>query len=264
MSEAMSKTNTNDIKAGVQQQFGQVAANYSTSTVHAQGVDLIEMVKAANLTGQEKVLDAGCGTGHTALNFAPHVAQVIALDFTAGMLEQGRKLASERNLDNIDFQLGDVEKLKFADGEFDVVVSRYSAHHWPHPQNALHEFWRVLRPGGQFILSDVVSFNDFTADTFLQAIELLRDTSHVRDHTVEQWLTMLTTAGFQAEPVFTWDVEIEFTSWVKRMATPAPNVTMIQALFDGAPQEVRTALQVQPNYSFAFQGGLLRSRKVAG
>jgi len=257
----MSTTNTIDIKAMVQQQFDQVAVNYSTSTVHAQGVDLVEMVKAARLTGQEKVLDVGCGTGHTALTFAPHVAQVIAVDFTAGMLEQGRQLAADRALNNIEFRLGDAENLNFADHEFDLVVSRYSAHHWPHPQNALREFWRVLRPGGQFILSDVVSFADFTADTFLQAIELLRDTSHVRDHTVEQWLQMLATVGFQSELVFTWDVEIEFTSWVKRMATPAHNVMMIQRLFEGAPQEVRTALQVQPDYSFAFQGGLLRSYK---
>jgi len=255
----MSNVQTNDIKASVQKQFNQVAANYSTSTVHAQGIDLSEMVKAARLTGREKVLDAGCGTGHTALTFAPHVAEVIAVDFTEGMLAQGRKLAQERQLHNIEFRLGDAEKLPFADGEFDLVVSRYSAHHWPHPLNALREFWRILQPGGQFILSDVVSFADFTADTFLQAIELLRDPSHVRDHTPAQWLEMLAATGFQAEVVFTWDVDIDFSSWVKRMATPAPNVAMIQTLFDGASQEVRTALQVQPNYSFAFQGALIRS-----
>lgn len=255
----MSNVQTNDIKASVQKQFNQVAANYSTSTVHAQGIDLAEMVKAARLTGREKVLDAGCGTGHTALTFAPHVAEVIAVDFTEGMLAQGRKLAQERQLHNIEFRLGDAEKLPFADGEFDLVVSRYSAHHWPHPLNALREFWRILRPGGRFILSDVVSFADFTADTFLQAIELLRDPSHVRDHTPAQWLEMLAATSFQAEVVFTWDVDIDFSSWVKRMATPAPNVAMIQTLFDGASQEVRTALQVQPNYSFAFQGALIRS-----
>ena len=255
----MSNVQTNDIKASVQKQFNQVAANYSTSTVHAQGIDLAEMVKAARLTGREKVLDAGCVTGHTALTFGPHVAEVIAVDFTEGMLAQGRKLAQERQLHNVEFRLGDVEKLHFADGEFDLVVSRYSAHHWPHPMNALREFWRVLRTGGQFILSDVVSFADFTADTFLQAIELLRDPSHVRDHTPAQWLEMLAATNFQAEVVFTWDVDIDFTSWVKRMATPAPNVAMIQTLFDGASQEVRTALQVQPNYSFAFQGALMRS-----
>ena len=259
----MTTTLQNDIKASVQRQFNQVAANYSTSTVHAQGVDLAEMVKAAHLRGHERVLDAGCGTGHTALTFAPHVAQVIAVDFTQGMLDQGRQLAAERGLDNIEFRLADVEKLDFADAEFDLIVSRYSAHHWPHPQQALQTFRRILKPGGQFILSDVVSFDDFTADTFIQALELLRDPSHVRDHTVAQWVAMLAAAGFQSELVFTWDVQLDFQAWVTRMATPTHNVQMIQALFNGAPQEVRAALKVQPDYSFAFPGALLRCTQGA-
>lgn len=99
----MSNVHTNDIKASVQKQFNQVAANYSTSTVHAQGIDLAEMVKAARLTGREKVLDAGCGTGHTALTFAPHVAEVIAVDFTEGMLAQGRKLLKSANYTILNF-----------------------------------------------------------------------------------------------------------------------------------------------------------------
>jgi ubiquinone/menaquinone biosynthesis C-methylase UbiE len=250
-----------DIKSAVQKQFGQVAAAYSVSAVHARGVDLPEMVQAAQLTGVEHVLDAGCGTGHTALTFAPHVAQVVAVDFTKGMLAQGRKLATERGLSNIDFRLGDVEMLPFAAATFDVIVSRYSAHHWPHPQVALREFRRVLRPDGQLILSDIVSFDDFTLDTFVQTIELLRDPSHVRDHTAKQWLAMAADTGFQAEVVFTWSVWLDFADWVTRMATPQLNVNMLKVLFDGAPQEVRAALKVEADHSFTLQGALIRGRK---
>src|SRR3954451_20688885 len=114
------------VKESVQSQFNQAAANYSTSPIHATGPDLLEMVKAAQLLGNEKVLDAGCGTGHTALTFAPHVAEVIALDLAESMLAQGRKLANERGIANIDFRRGDVERLPFADGSFDVITTRYS------------------------------------------------------------------------------------------------------------------------------------------
>jgi len=150
---------TIDIKASVQRQFNQVAANYSTSSVHARGRDLEAMVQAIPLTGQELVIDAGCGTGHTALAFAPHVAQVIAVDFTEGMLAQGRQLAADRGLTNVEFRVGDVEKLAFADGSVDLIVSRYSAHHWPHPAIALEGFRRMLKPGGSFILNDIVSYD---------------------------------------------------------------------------------------------------------
>lgn len=248
-----------DIKAAVQQQFNQVAAAYTVSAIHAKGVDLAEMVQAAHLAGHERVLDAGCGTGHTALTFAPHVASVVAVDFTAGMLEQGRRLAAERGVYNVEFHLGDVEALDFPAASFDRIVSRYSAHHWPHPQRALGEFRRVLRPGGCFLLSDIVSFDDYTLDTFVQAIELLRDPSHVRDHTVRQWETLLREVGFQPEIVFTWGVYIDFADWTARMATPPHYVTALQALLTGAPSEVRTALQVQEDCSFIWPAALIRS-----
>lgn len=252
---------TQDIKAAVQRQFGQVAANYSTSPVHAQGADLAAMVQAANFQGHERILDAGCGTGHTALTFAPYVREVVAVDLTAAMLDQGRRLAQERGLTNIDFRVGDVEQLPFAAAEFDGVVSRLSAHHWPHPQTALQEIHRVLRPGSQFILSDIVSFDDFTADTFLQAMELLRDPSHVRDHTVSQWLTMLQAASFTAEIIAEGEVAIDFQAWVQRMATPPLQVEVLQQLFDSAASEVRNALQIQSNYSFTFASALVRGRR---
>ena len=252
-----------DVKASVQQKFGQVAANYATSTVHASGEDLTRMVQLAELTGSEQVMDAGCGAGHTALAFAPKVAHVIAYDLTATMLEQVQRLASERQITNLTTGLGDVEYLPFDDESFDRVVSRYSAHHWPHPEKALAEFKRVLKPGGQFILSDIVAAEDPTLDTFLQTVELLRDPSHVRDHSISQWQRMFAEAGFTCEVLFTWDLPLDFDAWVKRIATPALNISMLKTLFDGAPSEVRGAMDVQPNYQFQIPGALFRGRRNA-
>ncbi len=254
------KTETKDIKRSVQSQFGQVAANYSTSAVHARGADLDAMVVAAALTGSERVLDAGTGTGHTALAFARQAANVVAVDFTENMLAQGRKLAEAQGLTNVEFRLGDAEALPAGDHEFDLVVSRYSAHHWPHPQQALCEFVRVLKPGGTLIMNDIVSYDDLVCDTYLQSIELLRDPSHVRDHTVAQWLTMIRDAGFaNAEVVYQGDVWIDFESWIARMATPAENAQMIRTLFDGAPAEFRSVLKIEENHDFCFSGAVIRA-----
>lgn len=255
------ETPTKDIKAAVQSQFGDVAANYSTSAVHAKGADLDAMIQAANLAGSEIVLDAGAGTGHTALAFAPHTAHVTAVDFTQSMLDQGSQLAQERGLTNVEFQLGDVEALPFDDATFDLVVSRYSAHHWPHPQRALHEFRRVLKPSGSLLLNDIVSYDDFICDTYLQTIEVLRDPSHVRDHTVAQWLGMFAEAGFvNGEVVYQGDVWIDFASWIERMATPAANAQMIRTLFDGAPAEFRSVFKIEANHNFSFTGAVMRAQ----
>ncbi|MBK8049067.1 MAG: class I SAM-dependent methyltransferase [Anaerolineales bacterium] len=217
------------------------------------------MVAAASLNGTQQILDAGCGAGHTALAFAPSARRVMAVDLSESMLMQGRRLAEERHITNVDFRIGDVESVAFPDASFDIVTSRYSAHHWPNPERALAEFRRVLRPGGAFLLSDIVSYDDYTLDTHLQAIELLRDPSHVRDHTLAAWKTMLANAGFAVIVIYTWRLRLEFDDWVRRIATPVNSVAVIRQLMDGAPAEVRNTFKIEADHSFESPGALLKA-----
>jgi len=245
------------VKDTVAAQFGAVAERYRTSAVHAAGEDLAQLVRLANLRGSERVLDAGSGAGHTALAVAVGAAQVTAIDLSAAMLAQGRQLAGERGLDNITFEVGDVEALTAGDGVFDLVVSRYSAHHWPHPQRALCELHRVLQPGGRVLLSDIVSWEGAVTDTHLQAIELLRDSSHVRDHTTAQWLAMLAEAGFNATVRYRWALRLQFDEWTRRIATPPAAVAMLRTMLTNAPAEVHALLQIEADCSFTLQGALI-------
>jgi len=255
-----------DLKESVQRQFGAVAANYASSWVHRGGPDLTAMLEAADLRGSERVLDVGCGAGHTALAFAPDAAEVVALDLTEPMLEQGRQLARERGLTNLRFERGDVESLPFADASFDRVTSRYSAHHYPAPERALAEIRRVLRPGGRFLLVDIVAPETPTADTFLQAIELLRDPSHVRDHRISEWVAMLEAAGFDAERCGTFPCDIDFTAWIQRMQTPEAETACLRRLLDAAPSEAREALAIgSPGaHDFSLTTALLAGAPVSG
>jgi ubiquinone/menaquinone biosynthesis C-methylase UbiE len=251
------------VKESVQRQFGQVAANYASSSVHVGGPDLSAMLAAARLQGGERVLDAGAGAGHTALAFAAAGAEVTALDLTEAMLEQGRQLAQQRGLATITFQQGDVEQIEQPDHSFDLVTSRYSAHHYPHPHAALREFARVLRPHGRLLLVDVVAPPAPAADTFLNAIELLRDTSHVRDHSIVQWLAMLEAAGLQGEVLGEWPLRLEFASWVARMHTPEASVALIRSLQSGAPAEVSATLAIESDGSFCVPVALLAATRPA-
>lgn len=249
----------------VEEQFSRAAANYSTSTVHARGEDLSAMVVCADLQGDEVVLDAGCGAGHTALAFAPHVKEVVAFDLTAAMLKQVNLLAEQRRVTNVRTQQGNVERLPFDESSFDVVVSRYSAHHWPYPQLALKEFAQVLKPEGQFVLSDVVAYDDYTQDTFLQTIELLRDPSHVRDHRVSEWNTMFAQVGFKLDVVLRLGVRLNFKSWLARMLTPEDNAALIRKLWASAPESVQAAFRLPKDwqekaddFDFVLPGAVMR------
>jgi len=257
----LSRSSSHTVKEAVERQFSQVAADYANSLVHQQGDEFQTMIELAELTGSERILDAGCGPGHTALTFAPHVAHVTAVDLSKAMLDQGRRLAMERGLGNVSFELGDVERLPFEDGSFDRIVTRYSAHHWPAPEKALAEFHRVLRMGPdlnpKLIIADVVSFSDCTVDTHLQTLELLRDASHVRDHLPEQWIDMLDAAGFHASLSMEWSLRIDFKSWVERMRTPADKVALLRILLTEAPDVVRESLQIEPSSDFGFRCALI-------
>jgi ubiquinone/menaquinone biosynthesis C-methylase UbiE len=250
-----------DVKEAVQQQFGPVAAEYATSAVHAGGPDLHAMLQAAPLPATS-VLDVGCGAGHTALAFAPHAQTVTALDLTEAMLAQVQCLATERGITNVETRRADVEQLPFADESFSVVTSRYSAHHYADPRRAIAEIVRVLEPGGTFLLVDVVSPPDAAQDKFLNRIEVLRDPSHVRDHTVDEWRKMILQAGLEAELLETWPLHLDFAAWIARMQTPADAVAQIKLLFDGAPASVRQAFAVAEDYSFTVPVALLRAKKT--
>jgi SAM-dependent methyltransferase len=189
------------------------------------------------------------------------VTSIVAYDLTMSMLKQVERLASDKGVSNVITQQGDVHAMPFADGTFDLIVSRYSAHHWSNPTSALREIHRVLKPGRHFLLSDIVAPASPVVDTYLQAIELLRDPSHVRDHSVHEWLSMLTGVGFAAGKDITWRLPLDFDAWVVRMATPMAQVQMIKTLLDNAPHEVREMFAVQQGYAFVLDGALLVAQK---
>jgi len=238
----MTRSSTNDT---VRRQFGAAATAYATSSVHASGPDLHALVEAARLTGAERVLDLGCGAGHTSLALASRAASVTAVDLTAEMLAVAEALAQERNLANMTFELADVAALPFPAGSFDLVVSRYAAHHFAAPERALAETRRVLRPGGAFLLVDTVAPEDAALDTFFNTIELLRDDSHVRNWRGSEWVRMLQAAGFDATIRERFAIALDGASWVARMQTPPSRVAMIRELFATASPARRAGFEIR-------------------
>jgi ubiquinone/menaquinone biosynthesis C-methylase UbiE len=250
----------------VQEQFDPQAQAYLTSSVHAAGPDLRaarERVQQ-HLGRDAQVLDVGTGAGHLSYALAPAVARVVALDPSPGMLMTVRHAAAQRGLTGIETCQAAAAALPFAAATFDLVVTRYSAHHWLDVPRALAEMHRVVKPSGYILVIDFLGEDDALVDTHLQSLELLRDTSHVRDRSIQEWRALLQQSGFCEIEACTWSMRIEFASWIERMRTPPALITAIRMLQHTAPAEVQRALKIEPDGSFTGQTGLFWARACIG
>ncbi|WP_130835812.1 class I SAM-dependent methyltransferase [[Erwinia] mediterraneensis] len=231
-------------------QFGDRAQAYLQSQVHAQGADLIRLADWLHDDAEASVLDVGCGAGHVSFLAAGKVAQVTAYDLSDKMLTVVREAAAARGLTNITTCQGYAEKLPFADASFDVVISRYSAHHWHDVGLALREIRRVLKPGGRFILMDIASTGQPVRDIWLQTTEMLRDPSHVHNYSQGEWLCMVNECGMQVTALIPDRLRLEYSSWVERMNTPETFRQAIRLLQQQVSAEVRGYFAIEEDGSF--------------
>lgn len=248
----------------VQRQFDSRAAAYLASNVHAWGPDLkLALALVQSLPRRPgRILDLGCGAGHLSFALSSAADEVIACDPAEGMLATVQQAARDRGLANVGTAQAHAEALPFADGYFDIVATRYSAHHWGNMPEALREARRVLAEGGYLLVSDVLGATLPLVDTHLQTMEILRDPSHVRDYSIQEWLALLMHSRFELEYFKLWPTHIDAATWVERMRTSPESVAAIRRLQGGAPTEVVRALAFEADGSFTVQTGLFWAHKA--
>jgi ubiquinone/menaquinone biosynthesis C-methylase UbiE len=234
----------------VEAQFGPRADSYVYSAVHAQGEDLDALEAIVRGRTPRRALDLGCGGGHVAYRLAPYAGSVVASDLSAEMLTAVAATAREKGLTNIETRTAAAERLPFEGAAFDFLGCRFSAHHWRDFRAGLREARRVLAIGSTAVFIDAVSPGPPALDTHLQAVELLRDTSHVRDYSAAEWTASLTEAGFAITATRAWRLRMDFPSWIARMHTPDANRDAIRALQEAASNTVRGHFAIEPDGSF--------------
>ena len=242
--------NHQDLVAG---QFGPQADAYVASAVHAAGEDLEQLAAAVQSRPVARALDLGCGGGHVSFRLSRFVGEMIAYDLSPDMLAAVAREAARRGLSNIATRQGRVERLPFPSDGFDLVVSRFSAHHWQDLATALREARRVLKAHGRAVFIDVVAPPRPLMDTYLQSIELLRDPSHVRDYSELEWRRALASAGFAPGEAVMRRLRLDFASWTARMRTPDLYVQSIRALQAQMPREAHAYFELEEDGSFTVE-----------
>jgi ubiquinone/menaquinone biosynthesis C-methylase UbiE len=236
--------------SNVTSQFGPRAQAYVESAVHAQGTDLARIAEIAAQTRPARAVDFGCGGGHVTYAMAPFSEETVACDLSVDMLAAVRETAAARGMSGVRTTQSSVETLPFEDASFDMLGCRFSAHHWQDVDAGLREARRVLKQGAPAVFVDVVAASSPLLDTHLQAVELMRDTSHVRDYQEQEWRSKLLSAGFDIGETRTWRLRMDFPVWIARMMTPPALATAIRMVQDSAPDEVRRHFAIEADGSF--------------
>jgi ubiquinone/menaquinone biosynthesis C-methylase UbiE len=202
-------------KTLVQEQFGKTAAHYLTSSPHAKGASLERLVALTAPQKTWRALDVATGGGHVSYTFAPLVARMWATDITQEMLDMVKAEAQKRGLTNVRTAYAKAEALPFEDESFDLVTCRIAPHHFDSIPQFLAEVRRVLKSGGLLGLVDNVVPEGDVGD-YINAFERLRDPSHLRAWTMEEWRTALKAAGLAASHEEQLYKTMEFKSWAQR------------------------------------------------
>ncbi|NHM33767.1 class I SAM-dependent methyltransferase [Neobacillus terrae] len=245
-----------DIKKDVKEQFGRNADSYVNSKIHKEGKDLYKLVQIASLNGDERVLDVATGGGHTANAFAPFADKVIAIDLTPEMLKAAKAFVKGNGNSNVEFLAADAEKLPFSPEVYDAVTCRIAPHHFPNIKSFIEETYRVLKPGGQFLLVDNVAPEKDSFDSFYNTIEKKRDYSHFRAWKKSEWLEMLESAGFEIKEFHRFEKIFQYDSWCKRMKLSVEDKMELNQFMLAADKEIKKKFRIQfsGNAVTSFQG----------
>lgn len=186
-------------------QFTQQAVPFTQLAGHKDALDLL--VKIAGTSKNSKVLDVAAGPGLVATAFAKVAKHVECLDLTPAMLAQAEQQALANERLNMSFREGDAMHLPYDDNHFDIVITRYSFHHFLAPDRALAEMIRVCKPGGSVVVADV-TIEPLHSERY-NYIERLRDSSHVRALSTEEMNTLFSQPAFKSSTASGYTVTVE-------------------------------------------------------
>src|SRR5712664_1376978 len=137
----------------VRNYFAQVSPQWDVMRKSFYGEEVRDAVlNSARISPDDTVLDVGAGTGFLTEAAAMIARKVIALDFSRGMSDEA---IAKLGRGKVEFRIGNVEHMQLPDSSVNVVIGNMVLHHCPHPDMAIAEMARVLKPGGRIAISDL-------------------------------------------------------------------------------------------------------------
>jgi len=251
--------------AAIADQFTRQAALFATAPALHDKAALDLLVDATRPLATDAALDVACGPGSVVLAFAGRVRRAVGLDATEAMLEEARQAVAKSGAQNVEWRLGDVYALPFADGSFDIVSCRFAFHHLEEPARALAEMVRVARPGGRLVLCDAVASDDPAKAAAFNRMERFRDPSTVEFRPLAFLVRLFADAGLPAPETRFYQLPVERDRLIARSFPEdddrAGLSAMLDAAVDGDPMGAR-ARRVGETMWFEYSAAVLVAVKA--
>lgn len=244
----------------VRQNFGQRASDYRFSSTHGNPADLERMVTLINPSPDAVALDVATGGGHTAIALAKYVKQVVAIDITPEMLAEAEAASNQQGIDNIEFLIEDVHNLHVSECRFDIVASRFAAHHFSDIKKALREMCRVLKPGGKFYILDCSVADGDEPEQKMNLIESLRDSSHQFSYSPRLWKQLLDDLPLTTHHMMLYKDQYELPQWFDRMGTDQNNRQEIFRILNALSANSKIQYPFGEDYITTYRIEILASR----
>ena len=245
-------------------QFTRQATPFSTADTITDANALRMIVAAASPGPGDTVLDVACGGGIIVCAFAPEVKHATGIDMTPAMLDRARQLAVEKGLANVSWDQGDVGLLPYADGAFDIVVTRFSMHHFLDPIGVLREMVRVCAPGGRVVVVDMYASENPAKAAEWNRAEKLRDPSHVRCLTLTELKALFGAVGLRAPQAGFYELRDEVRNLLRRsFPNPGDDVKIIE-MFGASAEDDRMGIPVRregDKINYAYPIAILSARR---
>jgi ubiquinone/menaquinone biosynthesis C-methylase UbiE len=204
--EASQSAHGSSHDARIHDQFTQQAEPFARSSELHDEAQIRLIVDATAPKLDDESLDVACGPGTVVAAFATRVRRAVGLDTTDAMLDQARALAVRRKFHNVEWRLGDVYRLPFADASFDIVSCRFAFHHFQEPAKAFSEMARVCRSGGRVTLCDAVASSDPAKAAAFNGMERHRDPSTAEFRPLAFLIDLFSQAGFPPPAIVRFQV----------------------------------------------------------
>lgn len=234
-----------DKKTLSKKRYTQFASGYVTSETHAKGSDLDTLLTIADPQASWRVLDIATGGGHTALKFAPHVAQVMATDLTPNMLAEAERFITGQGVTNVKFRLADAENLPFEDASFDCVTCRIAPHHFPDVPKFVSEAVRVLKIDGTLVIQDHMLSEDSNIAQLTEAFETLRDPSHNRAYSQTEWMRIVIQSGIKMTATHHLTKRHILLPWARRQGNDDATIAQLRKMVADASDEAQAWMAIQ-------------------